>query len=133
MANESNIPKASKAVNIANTAAQVVEIGTGIATTLAGIQDSNQRAKFSQNLQLLTLSQQETLAKALNNANNETERLKILSNALTDMSKQRINNIELLVAEQEKNKRNQLITNAITIGALIIVSGVVIYLIAKRD
>lgn len=127
------LPKGSTAVNVANVAAMAVDIGTGIATTIASISDDRKRTAFQQNLQLLTNDQQIALSKALNNANNEQERLKILGLALTDMSKQRINNLQEIISQQEKNKRTQLITNAIKVGALIIVSGVVIYLVAKKD
>ena len=58
-----NLPQANATLNAANAIAGIAQIGTGIATTIAGVRDENQRAKFTQNLQLLTLSQQETLEK----------------------------------------------------------------------
>jgi hypothetical protein len=127
------LPKGSTAVNVANAAAMAVDIGTGIATTIAGVSDERKRTAFNQNFQLLSNDQQIALAKALNNANSQDERLKILSFALTDMSKQRINNIQEIIAQQEKNRRTQLITNAIQVGALFVVAGVVIYFITRKD
>lgn len=127
------LPKGSTAVNVANAAAMAVDIGTGIATTIAGVSDERKRTAFNQNFQLLSNDQQLALAKALNNANSQDERLKILSFALTDMSKQRINNIQEIIAQQEKNRRTQLITNAIQVGALFVVAGVVIYFITRKD
>ena len=127
-----NLPQANATLNAANAIAGIAQIGTGIATTIAGVRDENQRAKFTQNLQLLTLSQQETLEKALNNANNETQRLQIISMALTDMSKQRINNLQELVAQQEKDRRSQLITGAVELSVFFVVAGVVIYFVSKK-
>jgi hypothetical protein len=132
MPTQVNIPKASSAVNVANTVATIVEIGTGIATTIATVSDDRKRANFQQNLQLLTNDQQLVLAKALNNAKSQDERLKILASALTNISNQRINNLQEIISQQEKNRRNLLVTNAIKISALIIVSGVVIYLVSKK-
>jgi transcriptional regulatory protein LevR len=127
------LPKGSTAVNVANAAAMAVDIGTGIATTIASISDDKKRTAFQQNLQLLSNDQQIALSKALNNANNEQERLKILGLALTNLSSQRINNLQEIISQQEKNKRTQLITNAIKFGALIIVGGVIIYLVIRKD
>jgi hypothetical protein len=132
MPTQVNIPKASSAVNVANTVATIVEIGTGIATTIATVSDDRQRANFQQNLQLLTNEQQLVLAKALNNAKSQDERLKILASALTNISNQRINNLQEIISQQEKNRRNLLVTNAIKVSALIIVSGFVIYLVSKK-
>jgi len=126
------LPKASKAVNVANVAALAVDIGTGIATTIAGISDDRKRTVFQQNLQLLTNDQQIALSKALNNANSEDERLKILGFALTDMSKQRINNLQEIVAQQEKSKRTKLVTNAIQLGSFFVVSGILVYFVTKK-
>jgi len=128
----SQVPKPSGAVNATNAIAYASEIATGIATTIAGVRDDRMRNNFQQNLQLLTNDQKIALAKALNNANNQEERLKLLGLALTDMSKQRINNIQLIVAEQEKNRRNKLITTALQVSALFVVGGFLVYYLAKK-
>lgn len=126
------LPRPNTAINAANAIAFATEIATGIATSIASVRDDRMRANFQQNLQLLSNEQQLALAKALNNANNQEERLKILGLALTDMSKQRINNIQTIIAEQEKNRRSKLVTNAIQVSALFIVGGVLVYYIAKK-
>ena len=61
----------------------VVDIGLGIAKTIAGISDMNKRRKFEQSLSLLTNSQQNELNQKLLAANTQTDRLKILSESIT--------------------------------------------------
>lgn len=126
------LPRPNKAVNAANVIAYAVEIGTGIATAIAGVRDDRMRANFRQNLQLLSNEQQLALAKALNSANNQEERLRILGLALTDMSKQRINNLQEVIAQQEKNRRNKLVVTALQVSAFFVVGGLVVYYIAKK-
>jgi hypothetical protein len=127
------LPRPNKAVNAANAIAYAVEIGTGIATAIAGVRDDRMRANFRQNLQLLSNEQQLALAKALNSANNQEERLRILGLALTDMSKQRINNIQQVIAQQEKNKRNKLLVTSLLIVGVLGVVGVIAYLYNKKQ
>ena len=126
-------PQQAKAISSANTAnaiADIVNVGTTIATTIASVNDARKREMFQQNLAVLSNDQQITLAKAINNANSESERLAIISQALTNISSQRIANLEQVVAEQEKNKRTQTILYA---SGIIVVVGVLIYVIAKKS
>lgn len=126
-------PQQAKAISSANTAnaiADIVNVGTTIATTIASVNDARKREMFQQNLAVLSNDQQITLAKAINNASSESERLAIISQALTNISSQRIANLEQVVAEQEKNKRTQTILYA---SGIIVVVGVLIYVIAKKS
>jgi cytochrome c553 len=115
--------------NAANAIAQFAEVGISVATTIAGVHDERLRAKFEQNLALLSNDQQLTLAKAINNAQSEDERLRIMTQVLTSLSNQRISNIESLVAEQEKNKRNDLLVKA---GIFVVLGGVLIYVLSRN-
>lgn len=119
----------SAAVNATNAIATIAEIGTGIATTIAGVNDAKLRSRFEQNLSLLSNDQQIALAKAVNNAQSEDERLSIITQILTNLSNQRIANIESLVAEQEKNKRNDLLVKA---GIFVVLGGLLVYVVAKN-
>jgi hypothetical protein len=125
--------KPGKALAKAQIIMSGADIALSVATSIAGVRDERQRVNFQQNLQLLSNDQQVALAKALNNANSQEERLKILGLSLTDMTNQRINNLQEIIAQQEKNRRSKLISNAIQVGALIIVGGIVIYFVAKKD
>lgn len=126
-------PQQAKAISSANTAnaiADIVNVGTTIATTIASVNDARKREMFQQNLAVLSNEQQQTLAKAINNSNSESERLAIISQALTNISSQRIANLEQVVADQEKKKRTETILYA---SGLIVVVGVLIYVIAKKS
>ena len=126
-------PAQAKAISSANTAnaiADIVNVGTSIATTIASVNDARKREMFQQNLAVLSNDQQITLAKAINNASSESERLAIISQALTNLSSQRIANLEQVVADQEKKKRTETILYA---SGIIIVVGVLIYVIAKKS
>ena len=126
-------PKQAKAISSANTAsaiADIANIGTSIATTIASINDARKREMFQQNLAILSNEQQITLAKAINNASSETERLSIISQALTNISSQRIANLQKIVTEQEKNKRTEKILYA---SVIIVILGVFIYIIEKKS
>jgi ribosomal protein S13 len=125
-------PSQAKAITSANTASaisDIVGIGTSIATTIASVEDARKREMFQQNLAVLSNEQQITLAKAINNANSETERLSIISQALTNISSQRIANLQNVVTEQERKKRTETILYA---SGIIVVLGVLIYVISKK-
>lgn len=126
-------PAQAKAITSANTAsaiADIANIGTSIATTIASINDARKREMFQQNLAILSNEQQITLAKAINNASSETERLSIISQSLTNISSQRIANLQKIVTEQEKNKRTEKILYA---SVIIVILGVFIYIIEKKS
>jgi hypothetical protein len=126
-------PAQAKAISSANTASGIADVAnffTSIATTIASVNDARKREMFQQNLAVLSNEQQITLAKAINNASSETERLSIISQALTNISSQRIANLQNVVTEQEKKKRTETILYA---SGIIVVLGVLIYVIAKKS
>ena len=126
-------PSQAKAITSANTASSIADIAnvfTSIATTIASVNDARKREMFQQNLAVLSNDQQLTLAKAINNANSSTERLSIISQALTNISSQRIANLQSIVIEQEKKKRTEKIIYA---SGIILVLGILIYVVAKKS
>jgi hypothetical protein len=126
-------PAQAKAISSANTASAIADVAnffTSIATTIASVNDARKREMFQQNLAVLSNEQQITLAKAINNASSETERLSIISQALTNISSQRIANLQNVVTEQERKKRTETILYA---SGIIVVLGVLIYVIAKKS
>ena len=126
-------PAQAKALSSANTASAIADVAnvfTSIATTIASVNDARKREMFQQNLAVLSNDQQLTLAKAINNANSETERLSIISQALTNISSQRIANLQSIVIEQEKKKRTEKIIYA---SGIIVVLGILIYVVAKKS
>lgn len=62
-----------------DVAGSVVQMGTAIANTIAGINDMNKRRHFEEALALLSNQQQKELNDKLLKANTDTERLSILS------------------------------------------------------
>jgi hypothetical protein len=127
------VPKITTAVGVAQIGAAVVQIGGIAATTIASIGDERSRTSFQQTLQLLTQDQQIALDKLLNNAKDANERLKILALTLNSSTSDRIGNIASLIAEQEKNRRTQVLANSIQVAALFVVAGVVIYFVTKNN
>jgi hypothetical protein len=126
-------PAQAKALSSANTASAIADVAnvfTSIATTIASVNDARKREMFQQNLAVLSNDQQLTLAKAINNANSSTERLSIISQALTNISSQRIANLQSIVIEQEKKKRTEKIIYA---SGIIVVLGILIYVVAKKS
>lgn len=127
MANETT--QAAKGSNTAD----IIEAGgnlTALAfTTIANVSDANQRRKFSQNLDALSLDQQDALNRALLEANSETERIKIIRDVLTDLQSKRIDLLVASVTEKEKKTR----TNTyIAAGAFILVGiGIIAYIVKK--
>lgn len=126
---------ASKAEN-AQTALDItsaVQVGSDTITMIAGVinsvNDQNKRRAFEQNFAALNLDQQNKLGILLMDANSETERLSILSQALASNNIQRISNIATMYAEQEKKKRNQ---KLIIGGGIILVGLIAVVLIIKK-
>jgi hypothetical protein len=125
--------KLQKTANIASTVGTIVEIGASVGTTIASIGDAKKRAIFQSNLEILTIEQQQRLAQALNNAKDANERLKILAASLSNFTSDRIGSIEKVISEQEKNRRNKILSNSIQVSALLLVTSVVIYLLIRKD
>ncbi len=123
---------AAQAGQAANTAAAIQAGGEVLSlaiNTIANVNDANQKRKFSQNLDALSLEQQGALNKALMEANSETERIKIIRDVLTDVQSKRIDLLVASVSEKEKKTR----TNTyIAAGAFILVGiGIIAYIVKK--
>ena len=124
---------ASQASSAANTAAAIQaagDVASLAVNTIASVSDANQRRKFSQNLDLLTAEQQVALNKALVNASDETERLKIIKEVLSNLQAKRI---DLLVASVTEKERKSRTNTYIAAGAFILVGIGLIALIVKKS
>jgi hypothetical protein len=124
---------AAQASQAANTAAAIQaggEVASLAITTIATISDANQKRKFSQNLDALSLEQQDALNRALMEANNETERIKIIRDVLTNLQSKRIDLLVASVTEKENKTR----TNTyIAAGAFILVGiGIIAFIIKDK-
>jgi hypothetical protein len=120
-----NFSKLQQGADVLNTASQV---GSQLLQSVGSYIDANERRKFEQQLSILSISQQEKLAKEMASQQSEFERFKTLSEAITSLNSQRINNLTNPKIQQEKNKRLQF--TIIGIG-LILGAGVLVYIIAK--
>ena len=121
--------KSAVVADIASTLQAGGDVATAVVGILASVNDQNKRRAFEQNFAALNLDQQEKLSKLLLDANSETERLAILTQALTASSTQRISNIASMYAEAEKKKRNQ---KLIIGGGILFVGLVAVVLIIKK-
>ena len=120
-----NVSKLQQGADVLNTASQ---IGSQILQSVGNYIDANERRKFEQQLSILSISQQDKLAKEMASQQSEFERFKTLSEAITSLNNQRINNLTNPQIQQEKNKRVQYTLIGIS---LILGAGVLVYLIAK--
>lgn len=121
--------KGAKAANIASLISSGGDIAATAISVISNIQDQKRRALFQNNLALLSADQQRALERSLISANTESERLKILSERLTQLNIQRVTNIATVYAEQEKKKRNQQILIA---GVIIVFISAAIFIIVKK-
>lgn len=121
--------KSAKAANVASIISSGGDIASTAISVIGNIQDKKKRALFENNLALLTADQQKALERSLISANTESERLKILSERLTQLNIQRVSNIASVYAEQEKKKRNQQLLLAG--GILLILAGAVLIIVKK--
>jgi hypothetical protein len=123
---------ALRASQAANTAAAIQaggEVASLAVTTITGVGDTNLQRKFSQNLAALSLEQQDALNRALMEANNETERIKIIRDVLTNLQTKRI---DLLVASVSEKERKSRTNTYIAAGAFILVGiGIIAYIVKK--
>ena len=106
----------------------ISQAGSQILQSVGSYIDANERRKFEQQLSILSTSQQDKLAKEMASQQSEFERFKTLSEAITSLNSQRINNLTNPKIQQEKNKRVQYTLIGIS---LILGAGVLVYLIAK--
>lgn len=121
--------KTAKAANVASIISSGGDIASTAISVISNIQDKKKRALFENNLALLNADQQKALEKSLISANTESERLKILSERLTQLNIQRVSNIASVYAEQEKKKRNQQLLLA---GGVLLFISAAVFLIVKK-
>jgi hypothetical protein len=121
--------KSAKAANVASIISSGGDIASTAISVISNIQDKKKRALFENNLALLNADQQKALERSLISANTESERLKILSERLTQLNIQRVSNIASVYAEQEKKKRNQQLL--VAGGILLLLAGAVFIIVKK--
>jgi hypothetical protein len=96
---------------------------TGIATTIAGINDMKKRRDYEFAMGLLSNAQQKELNEQLLKANTQNERLQILSSAILQYT---------ISAQSSADKTNQvMLIIAAAIGVTLIIGGIV-YAVVKR-
>jgi hypothetical protein len=118
----------AKSANVANIIQSATNVGTTIASAISTIQDSKKRAAFENALAFLNQDNRNQLARELQNADNEVERIRILSQALGNLQSQRISQLTTSVVEDERRKRMQSIYFA---AGVVVVGGILVYLIVK--
>lgn len=121
--------KSARAANVASAVSAGGDIAASAITLISGISDRKKRAAFEQNFASLNLEQQNKLNKLLLDANSETERLTILTQALASSNVKRISNIAEMYAEQERKKRNEKLLIA---GGVLVIGLVAVVLIVKK-
>lgn len=105
-------------------AAQVVQAGAAVVSTISSISDASKRRLYEQNLGLLSLDQQKALNKQLIAANSEDARQAILANTLGQIGSARVNALSAVQVEKEKTKK--VLTIAAIAGLALVVGLVVI-------
>ena len=100
----------------------VVNIGTGVANTVADIKDKNKRRDIEMALSRLSAQDQKLLNQKIARAQNQNDRLKILAEEVTKVQ-----------IEQVKEQRKKQTTTAIIIvgGSLVLL--VAVYLLTRKD
>jgi hypothetical protein len=124
---------AVKGANLSGKADIIAAVGqvAGLAvTTIAGVQDAKQRALYERNLDSLTADQQKALNIALLSANTETERMKLITETLSNLQSKRIDLLTAKIGEDEKKKRANLIISASIIGVIAI--GIIAIIAIKK-
>jgi hypothetical protein len=114
---------------IVATAIAATQAVTSLVDTITNIADKNKRRLYEQNLASLSFSQQEALARFVNNQASEEAKLKILADTLGRLNKARINSITQIEAEKEKTRKYLYVTLAI--GGIMLL-GVFMYVGIKK-
>lgn len=114
---------ASSAASNLNVASSIVDMGLGIATTIAGISDMNKRRRFEESLALLSNRQKQDLNEKLLAAQTQTDRLAILSGSVVDYA----------IANENSASRKET-TMYIIAGCLaaVILTAAIIYAVKKK-
>jgi parvulin-like peptidyl-prolyl isomerase len=125
MAKELNLENIGKGVDIIGA---ITNIGATTASAISQIQDSKKRQAFQNALMFLSQDKKKELDTQLKNADNEVQRVAILSQALTNLQAQRISQLSTSLIDEEKKKRTNSIIFA---GGVIAVGSVLVFLILK--
>jgi hypothetical protein len=105
-------------------------LGSMAVSTIATISDQKQRAAFSNNLALLSNDEQANLEKQLSAASSNDQRLKIITDALSNLEAKRID----LLTQGDVAKETQTRNNTyIAAGVFVVVALGLIVLIYKKD
>lgn len=123
------VQKSAKAANVASAISSGGDIAATAITLIGSIKDKNKRAAFQNTFSLLELDQKEKLEKLLIEANSETERLSILTKALTSVNLQRVSNIAEMYAQRERKLRNE----KLLIGGGVLVAGLIIVILIVKS
>jgi parvulin-like peptidyl-prolyl isomerase len=125
MAKKLNLENIGKGVDVVGA---ITNIGATTASAITQIQDSKKRQAFQNALMFLSQDKKRELDTQLKGADNEVQRIAILSQALTNLQAQRISQLSTSIVDEEKKKR----TNAIIFaGGVIAVGGILVFLILK--
>jgi parvulin-like peptidyl-prolyl isomerase len=125
MANKLNLENIGKGVDVVGA---ITNIGATTASAITQIQDSKKRQAFQNALMFLSQDKKRELDTQLKNADNEVQRIAILSQALTNLQAQRISQLSTSIVDEEKKKRTNSIIFA---GGVIAVGGILVFLILK--
>jgi hypothetical protein len=125
MAKKLNLENIGKGVDVVGA---ITNIGATTASAITQIQDSKKRQAFQNALMFLSQDKKRELDTQLKNADNEVERIAILSQALTNLQAQRISQLSTSIVDEEKKKRTNSIIFA---GGVIAVGGILVFLILK--
>jgi hypothetical protein len=125
MANKLNLESIGKGVDVVGA---LTNIGATTASAITQIQDSKKRQAFQNALMFLSQDKKRELDTQLKNADNEVQRIAILSQALTNLQAQRISQLSTSIVDEEKKKRTNSIIFA---GGVIAVGGILVFLILK--
>lgn len=125
MAKKLNLENIGKGVDLVGS---ITNIGATTASAITQIQDSKKRQAFQNALMFLSQDKKRELETQLKNADNEVQRIAILSQALTNLQAQRISQLSTSIVDEEKKKRTNSIIFA---GGVIAVGGILVFLILK--
>jgi parvulin-like peptidyl-prolyl isomerase len=125
MAKKLNLENIGKGVDVVGA---ITNIGATTASAITQIQDSKKRQAFQNALMFLSQDKKRELDTQLKNADNEVQRIAILSQALTNLQAQRISQLSTSIVDEEKKKRTNSIIFA---GGVIAVGGILVFLILK--
>lgn len=125
MGKQLNLENIGKGVDVVGA---ITNIGATTASAITQIQDSKKRQAFQNALMFLSQDKKRELETQLKNADNEVQRIAILSQALTNLQAQRISQLSTSIVDEEKKKRTNSIIFA---GGVIAVGGILVFLILK--